>query len=201
MKYITKKIVKNSLLILLFTVIACCYSSISQAQGYMGKKTLIGYRLGISPWLYSSTNWVGSLAHEVSLERIKNRRISYGIDVTYCGGEQSRNSKSYDFNCIMPVVFFRIYSLRKGSIAPLGIANKLGLGIASQNYSGSTSDIPKSTTTLVFCWSVMKRIPLSKSLLFDYGTGITFPIIGGGDNYAVAVNNFNIRFGLTFATK
>jgi|GEM_PF-5365266 len=192
--------VKNSLLVLFFTIMACCYSFKSQAQGYMGKRTLFSYRVGFSPLGYARTNFMGSLTHELGIERVKNRRISYGVDVTYSMGEQKKDNEFYNFNLIMPTLFFRIHSLRKGSIAPLGIANKLGIGLAAQNYTGKVA-VPSSNIGLVFSWAVMKRIPLSKSLLFDYGTGITVPLTSFGDNDAAVSNSFNIRLGLTFATK
>jgi hypothetical protein len=203
MKQTTKKALKNSLLnslfVLFFAIISFFSASVSQAQGYMGKKNLINYRVGFYPWEFANRNIISNFTHEFGIERVSNRRISYGLETTYGMGERTIIEGIYSFNFIMPSVFFRFHSIKKGSIAPLGLANKFGIGFVSLNYTGNMF-APKSGTGLVFNWSVMKRVPLSKTLLLDYGTGLSLPISTGTFG-AMSSTFFSLRLGLGFAIK
>jgi hypothetical protein len=165
----------------------------------MGKKTIINYRVGFYPWGFVNRNILSGFTHELGVERVSNRRISYGLEATYGMGEKTNSEGVYTFNFIMPSIFFRIHSIRKGSIAPLGLANKFGVGFVAQNYTGNIF-APQSSIGLVVNWSVMKRVPLSKTLLLDYGTGLSLPI--GTKNFdAMASTFFSLRLGLGFAIK
>jgi hypothetical protein len=203
MKQTTKKAPKNSLLnslfVLFFAIISFFSASVSQAQGYMGKKTLINYRVGFYPWEFANRDILSNFTHEFGIERVSNRRISYGLEATYGMGERNIIEGVYSFNFIMPSVFVRFHSIKRGSIAPLGLANKLGIGLVSQNYTGN-SFAPQSSIGLVLNWSVMKRVPLSKTLLLDYGTGLSLPI-GTKTSEAMSSTFFSLRLGLGFAIK
>ncbi len=199
MKQTTKKVLKNNLFVLFFAIISFFSASVSQAQGYMGKKTLINYRVGFYPWEFANRDILSNFTHELGIERVSNRRISYGIEATYGMGAIGSENNKYNFNFIAPSIFIRLHSMKRGSIAPLGLANKLGIGFVSLNYTGNSS-VPQSGIGLIANWSVMKRVPLSKTLLLDYGTGLSLPISIGTFG-AMSSTFFSLRLGLGFAIK
>lgn len=200
MKQITKKALINWSFVLFFAIISLGCTSFSQAQGYIGKKNIITYRGGFSPFAIGNRTLISGLSHELSLERVKNRYVSYGLEAVYGMGKQTGGGEGvYDFNFIIPSIFIRLHGLGRGSIAPLGVSNKLGVGIAMLNYNNNTTTL-QSGVSLALSWSVMKRVPLSKTLLFDYGTGFSVPI-GTASFQAMGATLFSLRLGLGFAVK
>jgi hypothetical protein len=178
-------------------------TSTGYAQGYVGKKLFIGYRLGISPWIAmsSSYNAEAMFSHETGIELVKNRKISYGIEHVFATGDKNKEK----FTLFNPSIYLRIHNASKGAIAPLGLSNKLGIGIVVlkyqeiESYGSNTITSNLESLGLVLHWSVMKRVPLSNRLLLDYGTGFNYMLLKN-EQFARGLL-FNFRVGLSFAVK
>jgi hypothetical protein len=183
------------------------------AQGFEGKRWLLTYQPAFSIGSIlskSNTNtqiFYEYLNHHAMIEYVKNRRVSYGAELTFL----SFNSK-YDFqiHSYGPAIFIRYHGYRRsGAVAPVGNYNKLGLQLLftqTNDFSGNPVDqdanlTPKPVSFLT-TWTIGKRVPISRVLLIDYGMDLSFLTLV--PTYSLDVNLasrfiINFKLGLAFA--
>jgi hypothetical protein len=199
----------------IFFVLILSFMSIqaAYAQGFEGKRWLLTYQPAFSIGSIlskSNTNtqiFYEYINHHAMIEYVKNRRVSYGAELTFLSFNSQDNFQIHSYG---PAIFIRYHGYRRaGAIAPIGNYNKLGLQLLftqTNDFSGNPVDqdanlTPKPVSFLT-TWTVGKRVPISKVLLIDYGMDLSFltlvPTYSLDSNLA---NRFiiNFKLGLAFA--
>jgi hypothetical protein len=199
-----------------FAIILCFAThSASMAQGFLGKRWILTYQpsfvfmSAISKDRNINTQaFYEHINHHAMIEYTSNRRMSYGGELTFFSFNAA---EGYQIHSYGPAFFLRYHGYRRaGAIAPVGNYNKLGLQILFNKINDfSGRPMPEDETVTVppvsfaTTWVIGKRVPISNTLLLDYGVDLSFltlvPTYSILNQSLLARFIINFKLGIAFA--